>query len=365
MPRLQGVDAVINAVGIFQERGAQTFEALHVKGPTALFEACARLNLSNVIQVSALGADAQATSAYHLSKRQADDALMARVPQAVVVQPSLIFAPSGTSARWFTMLASLPLIPVPAGQQWVQPVHLDDAVQAIVALLEKRGHQGRRLALAGPRAISLRTYLAELRQALGLGRARFVPIPAFLVDWGAAMGSWSGRGLLDRQSWQMLKRGNVGDAGAMGELLEREPRPASHFVQPSERAGVRATARLDWLLPILRLSVALVWIVTGVVSAGIYPMADSVALLERTGVPASLGPAMVYGAAGLDLLLGLAVLVRPGKRLWLAQMGLMLFYTVVITWRLPEFWLHPYGPVLKNIPLFAALLVLYVFEERS
>ncbi len=38
--KLRGVDAVVNAVGILRERGTQTFDALHVRAPRALFAAC-------------------------------------------------------------------------------------------------------------------------------------------------------------------------------------------------------------------------------------------------------------------------------------------------------------------------------------
>ena len=40
MARLQGVDAVVNAVGIIRETPRATFEALHHRAPRALFAAC-------------------------------------------------------------------------------------------------------------------------------------------------------------------------------------------------------------------------------------------------------------------------------------------------------------------------------------
>src|SRR5687767_9268312 len=105
-PRLAGIDVVINAVGIFRERGAQTFETIHVRAPRALFSACAALRIK-VVQVSALGADAGGTSAYHRSKREADDFLLRVCPAAVVAQPSVVFGKGGASARLFTTLAAL------------------------------------------------------------------------------------------------------------------------------------------------------------------------------------------------------------------------------------------------------------------
>jgi hypothetical protein len=73
----------------------------------------------------------------------------------------------------------------------------------------------------------------------------------------------------------------------------------------------------------------------------------------------------LYSAAALDLVLGAATLLMRRRRLlWLAQFVLILGYTVIITIRLPEFWLHPYGPILKNLPMLAAIALLYGFEAR-
>ena len=54
---LDGVDAVINAIGILREHDAQTFERIHDLGPRALFDACRRSGVSRVIQISALGVE--------------------------------------------------------------------------------------------------------------------------------------------------------------------------------------------------------------------------------------------------------------------------------------------------------------------
>ena len=114
------------------------------------------------------------------------------------------------------------------------------------------------------------------------------------------------------------------------------------------------------------MSIATVWIATAWVSALVYPAAESYRLLERTGVPAALAPLMLYGAAGLDLLLGVATLALPRARrgpLWLAQLALIAFYSLLIAWRLPEFLAHPYGPLTKNLPMLAAIWLLYELEK--
>ena len=104
---------------------------------------------------------------------------------------------------------------------------------------------------------------------------------------------------------------------------------------------------------------------TGIVSLGLYPVDDSLALLARVGLHGALAQVALYGAAGLDLLFGvltLALAARHRAGLWLAQLLLIGGYTVLITVFLPEYWLHPYGPISKNLPVMAAIALLWAMD---
>ena len=364
-PRLRGVDIVINTVGILAERPGQQFDAIHVRAPCALFAACAAARV-RIVNISALGADEHAQSRYHLTKKAADDCLLALDPTAVVIQPSLVYGDDGASARMFTMLASLPVVPLPGGgMQLIQPIHIDDLASALTAVVSDPRWAGRRIPLVGPAPIAFREFLAELRLALGLGKPRFCAIPSPIMGALARLAGWLRHDFFDADTWQMLQRGNVARADDTRALLGREPRPVVEFVQQAQKERVRRDAQLAWLLPLLRVSVAAVWLVAGVVSLGIYPVEDSLALVARTGVSAAFAPLLLYGAAAIDIGLGIATLVLRRRRLlWLAQAAVIVAYTLLITIWLPEFWLHPYGPVVKNIPLLAAIYLLYEMEPR-
>lgn len=365
LARLSGIDAVINAVGIFKESGAQTFDRLHSDTPRALFAACAEAgHVRAVIQLSALGADEGAQTRYHFSKKAADDYLASLPVPACIVQPSLVYGPRGASARVFKALASMPFtLRFGSAPQLVQPIHVDDLVAAIAALLRQPLAPGaRRVPLVGPRALPFTDYLGALRSAMGIGRLRVLALPGGLARLLAGLGRVLPGGLLDPDALSMLDRGNTADVAATTALLGHPPRGIDRFVTEPELERTRA--RLDWLLPILRYSIAFVWIATAIVSAGLYPPELSYELLARTGIPEALRPLMLYGAAGFDLALGLGILfLRRRRWLWLAQLGLIGFYTVVIAFRLPEFLLHPYGPLTKNLPMLAAIWLLYTMEE--
>jgi uncharacterized protein YbjT (DUF2867 family) len=373
LARLSGVEAVINTVGIFRERGTQTFENLHTRTPRALFAACAESDAVHmVVQLSALGADEQADTAYHLSKKAADDYLATLPIRAVIVQPSLVYGADGASARVFKAMASLPFAArLGKAPQLVQPIHVDDVVAAIVTLLRQRlyadkadGGTVRRIALVGPQALPFIDYLAALRRALGMDRLRVLPLPGFVARLLARVGGWLPGALLDPDALRMLERGSTADPGPTLRLLGRPPRSIASFVV--DPGAERARAKLDWLLPVLRLAIAAVWIATAIVSAFLYPAADSYALLARTGIPEHLRPLMLYGAALFDLLLGSSTLfLRRRRWLWLMQLALIGFYTIVIALRLPEFLIHPYGPLTKNLPMLAAIWLLYELEKED
>jgi uncharacterized protein YbjT (DUF2867 family) len=345
---LKDIDAVVNAVGILRERGARTFDVVHDAAPRAFFEACEAAGVRRIVQVSALGADAHARSAFHLSKRRADDFLAARRLGWSIVQPSLVFGEGGASARLFALLASLPLVPLPGdGGQRVQPIHIDDLAEAIVKLVGSEW-QGTLLAV-GRREVELREWLAILRRQMGLGEPRFVRVPRPLVP-------------VDRDTLEMLERGNTASPEGMTRLLGRPPRGPEQFVSAKDSRALLTRARLDWLLPLLRASLAVVWIGSGVVSLGLYPVEDSLALLARVGLAHTW---ILYAAALLDIAIGVAIFaVQRRKWLWRLQLALIAGYSMVIAVWLPELWLHPFGPLLKNLPMLAAILAVHELEER-
>ncbi len=363
---LAGIDVVVNAVGILRERGAQSFDALHMSGPRALFAACVAAGVPRVIQISALGAASSAEARYHRSKYEADATLVRLPLDSAIVRPSLVYGPGGASATMFDRLAALPLIPLPAGGgQRVQPVHIEDLVDAVVRLAESPVALNVTLPVVGPEPLTLREFLARLRRAFGFGRARFLAIPRAWVALAARIGDRLPRAMLDSETFGMLERGNVADPAALEKLLGRKPRAVADFVSPPERESRRAGAALGWLLPLMRLTVAALWIIAGVVSMGPYPVEKSLALLASIGVPTALGPLLLYGASAVDLAFGILILLpRRPAWLWTAQITVVLVYTAILSWRLPALWLEPFGPVAKNLPILALLLLLKQFEDR-
>lgn len=363
---LQDIDVVINAVGIIRENGRQGFAQLHRHAPCALFEACLNAGVRKVIQISALGADATAVSQYHRSKKAADDYLKQLDLDWIIVKPSLVYGPGGKSAVFFKALAALPLIPVvDNGMQPVQPIHIDDLTAALCSLVASDAPVRLEVDAVGPQPIAFKDMLIQYRDWLGVSAPRLLSIPYGLSLWAGKLAGLLGDTPLSADAVQMLRRGNTGDVSTLRDTLHITPRSLATALreQPAEQAD-RWHARLYPLKPVLRITLGLLWLMTGCVSLGLYPREQSLALLAQLGITGTFALLALYTAALLDLALGMATLVRYRIH-WvgLAQIGLMLGYSLLITVGLPEYWLHPFGPISKNIPLLVATLIMLALED--
>lgn len=109
---------------------------------------------------------------------------------------------------------------------------------------------------------------------------------------------------------------------------------------------------------LLRYSLGFVWLLTAVVS--VWELhGQSRALLAQGGLESGgLADAIVLAGAAFDMVLGLLICLRPSRIVYGFALAGMLGMTVVATPLLPSLWLHPLGPLSKNVPIAAVLWLL-------
>ena len=160
----------------------------------------------------------------------------------------------------------------------------------------------------------------------------------------------------------MLAQGNVAEAKAANAFLERPLRDPDDFSSaPKDAERLRLRAFTFWRRPLLLGTLAAIWLLTAFLSAGIFPLEQSLALLASFELHGGMALVVLAAATGLDAGMGLLTLLRPGRRLFWCQLALVTLYSLSIAWRLPEFLLHPFWPILKNLAI-AALLLLLIAE---
>lgn len=369
LPRLQGIDAVVNVAGLLR---GPAITAVHVEGPRALYAACRSAGLRRIIHISAISADTAAGTDYARSKWQAEEELRAQGDlDWVILRPSLVYhqgSYGGTSL--LRGLAGLPgLLPLPGdGAQLFQPIHADDLARAVCQLVADSRVTRATLEPAGPETLRLRDILLRLRAWLGLPPARLIPqVPMPLIHALAWLGEMFGRGPVSRNAVAQMIHGNTGDAAGFARAIGWQPMTMAE-AQARHPAHVqdRWHARLYWLRPAARLALALLWLASGIIGlfAGIETVQPVLDLLQLP--PAAARP-LAIAFCGLDLLLGAALLLRWfGTGLLTAvQLAVVTGYSLVLTLAAPALWADPYGPLLKNLPILVLIAIHWALDDDT
>jgi len=127
----QGAHAVVNCVGTFDARGKNNFGAVQHEGAARIARIAAEEGVTQLVHISAIGADAQGKSLYAQSKGKGEDAILAAFPNAMILRPSVIFGPEDQFFNRFAAMArTSPVIPLVGAETKFQPVYVDDVANA-------------------------------------------------------------------------------------------------------------------------------------------------------------------------------------------------------------------------------------------
>lgn len=224
MHAVEGADAVVNLVGILYETGRQSFEAVQAEGARSIARAAARAGITNVVHLSAIGADAASPALYARSKAAGEAAVLAERPSSVILRPSVVFGPEDNFFNQFAGLARmLPALPlIGGGETRFQPVFAGDVAEAVARALDGKAKAGTVYELGGPSVRSFREILEYILAETGRNRP-LVPLPFPIAELqGRILQMLPMRPLLTRDQVLMLKSDNIVSqaAAAEGRTLE-------------------------------------------------------------------------------------------------------------------------------------------------
>lgn len=202
---LDGMDAVINLVGVLHEQKVGRidkpnarrgdFHLAHVELPRKIIQACAKHGIKRILHMSALNADATARSAYLRSKGAGESMLReAGQPHSenerwyldgpkftrgqhmavTVFRPSVIFGQGDSFLNQFAcLLRRLPMMALACGEAKLQPVYVEDVARAFVASLENPATYGQAYDLCGPKVYTLEQLVRYVAQLQAIKRPIF------------------------------------------------------------------------------------------------------------------------------------------------------------------------------------------------
>jgi uncharacterized protein YbjT (DUF2867 family) len=167
----------INLVGILAEGGAQSFEAVQAKGAETIAKAASAVS-ARMVHVSAIGADQNSLSGYGRSKAAGEKAVLAAVPSATILRPSVVFGPEDQFTNRFAALARIsPMLPlIGGGVTRMQPVYVGDVATAVADAVDGKAKPGATYELGGPEVLTLREIMQIILTITERNRM-LVPLP--------------------------------------------------------------------------------------------------------------------------------------------------------------------------------------------
>jgi uncharacterized protein YbjT (DUF2867 family) len=355
---LGGVDAIVNAAGALQDGPRDNLEAIHYRAVVALVAAAARAGVRRIVQISAPGAEGDASTAFMRTKAAGDAAVRASALDWTILKPGLVIgrgAYGGTAL--LRMLAGFPLAtPLVHASARVQTVALDDVAAAVVAVLKGEVASRRDYDLVEDAPHTLRDVVRAFRRQLGFAPARVEPyLPAWIAAPASALGDLAGafgwRSPFRSTAMKVMSEDVVADPAPWREAGGRRLNSLEETLRDLPgTAQERLFARAQLALPLMIVALALFWIASGAI--GWIGVEAGAAMLP------SFGPfwskAAVIGGAVADVAIGALILNRATSRAALvASVALAGFYLIMGTLLAPHLWADPLGVYVKVIPAMA------------
>lgn len=111
-----------------------------------------------------------------------------------------------------------------------------------------------------------------------------------------------------------------------------------------------------------RVSLAILWVFTGITSE-FFAKDIGFEVLSSAGITGQFASVLISLGSLADVVVGLWVLFGVKLRLcYLVQMVLIVGYSILLSFIAPDFWLHPFGPITKNIPIL--VFIYYLYQEQ-
>jgi NADH dehydrogenase len=183
---MRDAQVAVNLVGILAESGPQTFEAVQAIGAGTVAKAAAAAG-ARMVHVSAIGADDQSASAYARAKADGEKAVLAALPSATIMRPSVVFGPEDQFTNRFAALAQIsPVLPlIGGGLTKLQPVYVGDVATAVADAVDGKTKPGAIYELGGPEVLSMRRIM-EIILSITERTRMLISLPFGLAKFQAA-----------------------------------------------------------------------------------------------------------------------------------------------------------------------------------
>lgn len=373
---LDGVDIVVNCLGILQDSGSDRTEEVHRAFVARLLDALAGQTAPPLlVHLSIPGREDEDSTGFSRSKRGAEHLIARSGLPHVILRPGFVVAPVayGGSAL-IRALAALPFdLPAREASRPFAAIEVDDITRTIAQLATRWRDGERAWAVAWdlmerhPGTVG--EVVAGFRRRFGGPRPWF-RLPGPLMTLGAWAGDQAARlgwrPPIRATALQEMRRGVEGDPGPWIAATGIEPAPLNTML--SRLPGSvqeRWFARLYLAKALVLVSLAVFWCVSGLIALA-FAFRPAMAIFTSHGILEGLAFWATLLTSLGDIGIGLLIAVRRTSRLGLvAGILVSLGYWTGAAVLTPELWIEPLGALVKTGPAIVLMLVaLAISEDR-
>jgi hypothetical protein len=242
---------------------------------------------------------------------------------------------------------------------------MDDLVTTAIRILADPSINKTTLEPVGPERLSTRNILIAWRGWLGIPAAPVIKVPMPLIKMLGRIVDFLGGGPLGSTAIRQLEYGNAGDPEPFIKAIGFIPRRMSEaLIARPASVQHRWHARLYFLRPLIRATLGLSWIISGIIGL-LAPPELSTPFREMLSLPPGFERPLALLFCVFDAILGWAVLKRwQPPLLAKLQLGLVLGYTIGLSLAMPGLWLDPFGALLKNFAFLALIGAWAAIEDE-
>jgi nucleoside-diphosphate-sugar epimerase len=332
---LDGIDLVINAIGIIKGN----FERVQTETPIDLYKICISREIK-IIHISAIGAEEEHPLTNFLKTKKATDDFLLKYNQSKIIYPGIVIGKNGKSTQFFTEIAQLPIIPL-ISEKPISFIHINQLTKLIQKIIVDFSAYPKQIF-----AVSKPEPLKDVFSALKGRKGKFIIIPKVILHLIFLIFPKASIGIFDKSTFKMFLNTSV-----------KNYTPMFPKVSKSIDSNNIISGNSLFQIAIL-LILSFIWIWSGISS--LISWDRSYSLMSEIGANHLFSVLFIWLGSIVDIFLGLAIFSKKyRKRTTILQIITMLAYMLILSIGAPNYWLHPFGVLTKNIPLIALSYYFY------
>lgn len=205
---LQGVDYVINLIGIMNPSGAQNFDKCHKRIPMNIAMLANDIGVKKLIHLSALSVDSVVGSDYAASKYAAEKIISDTFVESFIIRSSVVFGPHDKFMNQLAFLVKyLPMIPMlKKGATKLQPIYAGDLAEAMVQIISNTSVKPGVLQFGGAEVKTIANLLHDIGILIGK-KVFIIDLPHCLAKLPGII--WPNNPVLSKEEYKLLQYDNM------------------------------------------------------------------------------------------------------------------------------------------------------------